>query len=197
MEKILGVKVYKILDVMEHLPPMNHVTDSPEADKNFYSYGGIKGLLSKYKPAMRPIPHGAYMPLDRVNEAVAALNQRARALPLTWKEGIPPILLCGIPLLNMKLFAEGVGRSLSNIRKEFYKEESLIHEFFLTWDGGFALTQAEYKEFMAWIPKFGDGPRPTNFRRNPQKRKGARLNYSKIVGAKAVTTTPEEGEPEL
>lgn len=197
MEKILGVDVYKISDVLANLGPMRHISEAANADLRYYSYGGVKGLLARRYPNMRPVSHGAYLPVERVNEALAALNQRPRAAPLSWKEGIPPIMLCGIPMVNMRLFADGVGRSHSNIAKLYFADDSPIYDLFIQWDGGFALTKAEYREFMAWIPKFGDGPLPTKYRKNPQKRRGARLNYRKIVVAKAVTTTQEEGEPEL
>lgn len=197
MEKILGVEIYKISDAVENTPPMRHVSEGQsKPGGSHYSYGGIKGLLSRKYPNMRPVPHGVYLPLERVKKVIAALNQRPRAAPLVWKEGIRPIMLCGIPMVNMKLFSEGVGRTVSNFRKIFYAENSPIRKYFITWDGGFALTKAEYKEFMAWIIEFGDGPRPTKFRKNPQKSKGARLNYRKIELAKAVTASPEE-EPGL
>jgi len=195
MERIAGRKVYKISDVVAALAPMRHISETDDVEKRYYSYGGVSGLLRKKFPAQRPIPHGAYLPLDRVPEAVAALNTRPRSPSLAWKE-VAPVMLAGVAMVNLELFAQGVGRSLSNIRKVFYADNSPIRHLFIDWGGGFALTQEEYKELLAWIPRFGNGPRPTKFRKNPQKRRGARLNYSKIVVAKAATPT-QEGEPEL
>lgn len=189
MKRIEDVKIFSLMDAVKRLGKLKPANGGAE---KMYSYGGIFSAARRKWPDMRPVAHGLYILLEDVPLADAALDARKSGNKCAGKPfetvNIGPIQVVGI-----KEYADHFGLSLSAVRKIYYADGSPLQEYFFEWSGGYALTDDQVKELVAWVKKFGKRPHRAKFKRSKSHRSG-RGPLNRAVTETAVKITGEEGK---